>query len=178
MRSREPVPDRNYGGGHPEQEPPGQHPDSKQDLSSRPSLTIAEADRQCGVSASTIRRHLAAGRFSTANQQPSPVSGQRGLWRIPTRDLLAAGLRPRQGRTPDPEQEDSQEGKAAIIGRALSRQRPPKRRWPYQPSRSSPPALPLAPPPTAAGSGRPIGPDDPCVQPLGATARHMDRRPA
>ena len=60
----------------------------------------------CGVSASTIRRHLAAGRFPTAHQQPSPIPGQRGLWRIPIQDLLAAGLRPRQARTPDPEQED------------------------------------------------------------------------
>jgi Helix-turn-helix domain len=105
MRSREPVPDRRHGGDHPEQELPGQHPDSEQDLWSRPSLTIAEAARLCGVSASTIRRYLAAGRFPTANQQPSPIPGQRGLWRIPTRDLLAAGLRPRQARTPNPEQE-------------------------------------------------------------------------
>jgi hypothetical protein len=91
--------DRNYGGDHPEQKPPGQHPDSKQDLWSRPSLTIAEAAPLCGVSASTIRRHLAAGHFLTAHQQPSPISGQRGLWRIPTRDLLAAGLRPRHARS-------------------------------------------------------------------------------
>jgi len=55
----------------------------------------------CGVSASTIRRHLAAGRFPTAQQQASPIPGQRGLWRIPTRDLLAAGLRPRQAPIPD-----------------------------------------------------------------------------
>ena len=68
MRSKEPVPDRNYGGDHPEQELPGQHPDPKQDLGSGPSLTIAEAARLCGVSASTIRRHLAAGRFPTAHQ--------------------------------------------------------------------------------------------------------------
>jgi hypothetical protein len=55
------------------------------------------------VSASTIRRYLAAGRFPTAHQQPSPISGQRGLWRIPTQDLLAAGLRPGQARLPDQE---------------------------------------------------------------------------
>ena len=106
MRNWEPVPDRRDGGDHPEQEPLGQHPGSEQDLGVGPSLTIAEAARLCGVSASTIRRYLAAGRFPTAHQQPSPIPGQRGLWRIPTRDLLAAGLRPRQARTPNPEQED------------------------------------------------------------------------
>jgi hypothetical protein len=105
MRTREPVPDWNHGGDHPQQELPGQHPDPKQDLGSGPSLTIAEAARLCGVSASTIRRHLAAGRFPSAHQQPSPIPGQRGLWHIPTRDLLAAGLRPRQARTPDQEQQ-------------------------------------------------------------------------
>src|SRR4029453_15251514 len=73
--------------------------DSGHELWSRPSLTIAEAARLGGVSASTIRRYLAAGRFPTAQQQSSP--GQRGPWRIPTQDLLAAGLRPRQARTPD-----------------------------------------------------------------------------
>jgi hypothetical protein len=60
----------------------------------------------CGVSASTIRRHLAAGRFPTAHQQPSPIPGQRGLWRIPTQDLLAAGLRPRQAHRPDQGQQN------------------------------------------------------------------------
>ena len=101
MRSREPIPDRRHGGDHPEQEPPGQLRDSEHDLWSRPSLTIAEAARLGGVSVSTIRRYLAAGRFPTAQQQSSPVPGQRGPWRIPTQDLLAAGLRPRQARTPD-----------------------------------------------------------------------------
>jgi predicted DNA-binding transcriptional regulator AlpA len=105
MRSKEPVPDRNYGGDHPEQEPLGRVPDPNHELSSRPSLTIAEAARTCGVSVSTIRRYLAAGRFPTAHQQPSPIPGQRGRWRIPTQDLLAAGLRPRQARTPDQDQE-------------------------------------------------------------------------
>ena len=75
--------------------------DSEHELWSRPSLTIAEAARLGGVSASTIRRYLAAGRFPTAQQQPSPVPGQRGPWRIPTQDLLAAGLRPRQAQPPD-----------------------------------------------------------------------------
>jgi hypothetical protein len=101
MRSREPIPDRRHGGDDPEQEPPGQLRDSEHDLWSRPSLTIAEAARLGGVSVSTIRRYLAAGRFPTAQQQSSPVPGQRGPWRIPTQDLLAAGLRPHQARTPD-----------------------------------------------------------------------------
>jgi Helix-turn-helix domain len=100
MRSREPVPDRRHGGDHPEQEPPGQGRDSEHDLWSRPSLTIAEAARLGGVSVSTIRRYLAAGRFPTAQQRSSAVPGQRGAWRIPTQDLLAAGLQPRQARTP------------------------------------------------------------------------------
>jgi Helix-turn-helix domain len=104
MRTREPVPDRRDGGDHPEQEPLGQHPGSEHDLWTGPSLTIAEAAQMCGVSASTIRRHLAAGRFPTAHQQPSPIPGQRGLWRIPTQDLLAAGLRPGQAPLPDQEQ--------------------------------------------------------------------------
>jgi Helix-turn-helix domain len=93
------------GQDHPEQEPLGRVPDSDHDLESRPSLTIAEAARLCGVSVSTIRRYLAAGRFPTAHQQPSPTPGQRGLWRIPTQDLLAAGLRPRQARIPDQQQQ-------------------------------------------------------------------------
>jgi excisionase family DNA binding protein len=106
MGTREPTPDRRDGGDHPEQEPPGQHPDSEHDPWVGPSLTIAEAARLCGVSVSTIRRYLAAGRLPTARQQPSPIPGQRGLWRIPTQDLLTAGLRPRQARTPDREQKD------------------------------------------------------------------------
>ena len=105
MRNREPVPDRSYGGDHPEREPLGQLPGSEQDLWSEPRLTIAEAARLCVVSASTIRRYLAAGRFPGAHQQPSPIPGQRGLWRIPTQDLLAAGLRSRQTRTPDQQQQ-------------------------------------------------------------------------
>jgi hypothetical protein len=101
MRTREPVPDRSGDSDHPEQQPLGRLPDSEQDLWAGPSLTITEAAQMCGVSASTIRRHLAAGRFPTAQQQASAVPGQRGLWRIPTQDLLAAGLRPRQAPVPD-----------------------------------------------------------------------------
>jgi excisionase family DNA binding protein len=90
MRTREPVPDRSYGDDYPEQVPLGQLPGSERGLGSRPSLTIAEAARLCGVSVSTIRRYLAAGRFPTPHQQPSPIPGQRGLWRIPTQELLPA----------------------------------------------------------------------------------------
>jgi Helix-turn-helix domain len=104
MHTREPTPDRRYGGDHPEQEPPGQLPDSEHDPWVGPSVTIAEAARLCGVSVSTIRRYLAAGRFPTAHQQPSPIPGQRGLWRIPPQDLLTAGLRPRQPSIPNQEQ--------------------------------------------------------------------------
>jgi hypothetical protein len=114
MRTREPTPDHSHSDHHPEQEPFGQLPDPKHDLWTGPSLTIAEAARRCGVSVSTIRRYLAAGRFPTAHQQPSPTPGQRGLWRIPTRDLLAAGLRPRQARTPDPEQEDDRPSRQTV----------------------------------------------------------------
>ncbi|HYY80440.1 MAG TPA: helix-turn-helix domain-containing protein [Actinomycetes bacterium] len=71
----------------------------------RPALTISEAAQQCGVSASTIRRHLAAGRFPNAQQRPSPVPGQRGQWRIPADDLLRAGLRPHR-RTADHDADD------------------------------------------------------------------------
>jgi hypothetical protein len=104
MRTREPVPDRMDGGEHPEREPPAQLPGLEHELWSGPSLTIAEAARTCGVSVSTIRRHLAAGRFPTAHQRPSPIPGQRGLWHIPTQDLVAAGLRPGQDRRSDQEQ--------------------------------------------------------------------------
>jgi hypothetical protein len=114
MRTWEPVPDRGDDGDHPEREPLGQHLGPEHDLWSRPSLTIAEAARLCGVSASTIRRYLAAGRFPTAHQQPSPISGQRGLWRIPTQDLLAAGLRPGQAHRPNQHQRnDPSSGRTA-----------------------------------------------------------------
>jgi predicted DNA-binding transcriptional regulator AlpA len=104
VRNKEPVPDPSYGDHHPEQELLGQLPDPNHDLWTGPSLTIAEAAQMCGVSASTIRRYLAAGRFPTAHQQPSPIPGQRGRWRIPPQDLLAAGLRPGQAPLPDQQQ--------------------------------------------------------------------------
>jgi excisionase family DNA binding protein len=80
------------GGDHPEQPP---------------TLTIAEAAQVCGVSTSTIRRYLRAGRFPSARQQPSPVPGQPGQWRIPTQDVLRAGL-DRRHPTPSSDAEDHQ----------------------------------------------------------------------
>jgi excisionase family DNA binding protein len=115
MRTREPTPDGRDGGDHPGREPLGQHPGSEQDLWSRPSLTIAEAARLCGVSASTIRRYLAAGRFPAAHQQPGPIPGQRGLWRIPTQDLLAAGLRPDRARRPNQVQKHEPSSRRAAV---------------------------------------------------------------
>src|SRR5215213_4175421 len=122
MRNREPVPDRRYGGDHPEREPLDQLPGSEQDLWSEPRLTIAEAARLCGVSAS-IRRYLAAGRFPGAHQQPSPIPGQRGLWRISTQDLLAVGLRSRQTRTPDQQQQHQPARRRATAQPAADRVR-------------------------------------------------------
>jgi excisionase family DNA binding protein len=77
MRNEEPAAQPHRGADHPE------HP---------PTLTVAEAARVCGVSTSTIRRYLRAGRFPSARQAPSPAPGQPGQWRIPTQDLLGAGL--------------------------------------------------------------------------------------
>jgi excisionase family DNA binding protein len=68
----------------------GDHPRPPQ------TLTVAEAAQLCGVSTSTIRRYLRDGRFPGAHQDPSPVPGQPGHWRIPTGDLLEAGLDRRQ----------------------------------------------------------------------------------
>jgi hypothetical protein len=123
MRNREPVPDRRDGGDHPEHKPLGQLLDSEHELWSRPSLTIAEAARTCGVSASTIRRYLAAGRFPGAHQQSSPIPGQRGLWHIPPQDLVAAGLRPRQARIPDQQQQHEPSRRRGIVQPADDRVR-------------------------------------------------------
>ena len=76
MRNEDVTP-QHQGGDHPQQ---------------RRTLTVAEAAQACGVSTSTIRRYLRGGRFPGARQEPSPVPGQPGPWRIPTRDLLEAGL--------------------------------------------------------------------------------------
>jgi transcriptional regulator with XRE-family HTH domain len=69
----------------------GQHPGDDH-REQRPSLTIAEAAKACGVSASTIRRYLRAGRFPSAPRAPSPGTRQSWQWRIPPEDLPAAGL--------------------------------------------------------------------------------------
>jgi transcriptional regulator with XRE-family HTH domain len=89
MRTEEPAAEKHRGADHPE------HP---------PTLTIAEAAGVCGVSTSTIRRYLRAGRFPSARRAPSPAPGQPGQWRIPTQDLLDAGLDP--GRPAPPGQVD------------------------------------------------------------------------
>jgi Helix-turn-helix domain len=73
----------------------------------QPTVTIAEAAQVGGVSTSTIRRYLRAGRFPGAQQVPSRVPGQPGQWRIPTQDLLGAGL-DRQRPTPSGHWEERQ----------------------------------------------------------------------
>lgn len=83
---------QHQGGDHPEQQP---------------TVTIAEAAQVCGVSTSTIRRYLRAGRFPGARQEPSRVPGQPEQWRIPTQDLLGAGL-DRQRPTPSGHSEERQ----------------------------------------------------------------------
>jgi hypothetical protein len=70
------------GGDRPQQQPQ--------------TLTVAEAAQVYGVSTSTIRRYLRGGRFPGARQDPSPVPGQPAPWRIPTDDLVQAGLDRRQ----------------------------------------------------------------------------------
>ena len=70
-----------------------------------PTRSIAEAAEVYGVSTSTIRRYLRAGRFPGARQVPSRVPGQPGQWRIPTQDLLGAGL-DRQRPTPPSHSEE------------------------------------------------------------------------
>jgi transcriptional regulator with XRE-family HTH domain len=91
MRNGDVTP-QHQGGDHPQQ---------------RPTLTVAEAAQACGVSTSTIRRYLRGGRFPGARQEPSPVPGQPGSWRIPTQDLLEAGL-DRQRLTPSGQAEQHQ----------------------------------------------------------------------
>jgi Helix-turn-helix domain len=114
MRTREPTPDRSGDRDHPEPEPLGQLPSPEQDLPSGLRLTITQAAQLCGVSASTIRRHLAAGRFPTAHQEPGTSPGQRGRWRIPTQDLLAAGLRPSHAHRADQaQQQEPSSGRTA-----------------------------------------------------------------
>jgi hypothetical protein len=148
MGTREPTPDRRDGGDHPEQEPPGQHPDSEHDPWVGPSLTIAEAARLSGVSVSTIRRYLAAERAHTIQTLESALRALQAQHAAlaPNPDRAASfpappsgatytagparqpGLLPMVPKRRPAKRQLSQEEKAAIIGRALSRQRPPKRR--------------------------------------------------
>lgn len=58
-------------------------------MNERPRWTVAQAARECGVSADTIRRRLKSGAFPNADR-----SGKQGAWRIPVDDLIAAGLTP------------------------------------------------------------------------------------
>ena len=91
----------------PSRRRPDSFPTPSRDQWSQPSLTIAEAARLCEVSASTIRRYLAAGRFPTAHQQPTPPRPARGMAHP---DPGAAGSRP--ATTPGPPTRPSTEGRA------------------------------------------------------------------
>lgn len=61
----------------------------------RPSWSVQQAARECGVSPATIRRRLKDGSL------PNAVQGARGAWTIPVTDLIAAGLNPGQPSPPD-----------------------------------------------------------------------------
>ena len=63
--------------------------------SPRPSWSVQQAARECGVSVATIRRRLKDGSLPNAEQ------GARGAWTIPVTDLIAAGLNPGQPSPPD-----------------------------------------------------------------------------
>ena len=63
--------------------------------SPRPSWSVQQAARECGVSPATIRRRLKDGSL------PNAVQGARGAWTIPVTDLIAAGLNPGQPSPPD-----------------------------------------------------------------------------
>jgi hypothetical protein len=89
----------------------GQHPGD--DREQRATLTIAEAAKACGVSASTIRRYLRAGRFPSARRAPSPVPGQSWQWRIPPEELPVAGLDRRRRPPSDHGQEQRSRGEPA-----------------------------------------------------------------
>src|SRR6266540_5567729 len=60
-----------------------------------PALSISEAAKICGVKRRTIRRRHQAGEFEHAFKDPA------GTWRIPVKDLVAAGLRPTVVSYPD-----------------------------------------------------------------------------
>lgn len=59
-------------------------------------FTQREAAEACGISIETIKRRRTAGAF------PGAEADDRGVWRIPLADLLAAGLNP--GRPAPPEE--------------------------------------------------------------------------
>lgn len=59
-------------------------------------LGISEAARACNVDRATVKRRLRAGRLPNARQD------DRGIWRIPVTDLLAAGLSLSRTGQPDP----------------------------------------------------------------------------
>jgi excisionase family DNA binding protein len=93
----------------------GQHPGDAH-REQWPTLTIAEAAKACGVSASTIRRYLHAGRFPSARREPSPVPGQSWQWRIPPEELPAAGL-DRRRRPPADHRREQQSRDEPVGGR-------------------------------------------------------------
>lgn len=66
--------------------------------SPRPSWSVQQAARECGVSVATIRRRLKDGAL------PNAVQGARGAWTIPVTDLIAADLNPGKPSAPDHEQ--------------------------------------------------------------------------
>lgn len=62
---------------------------------SRPTFTLSEAARSCGVSRSTLRRRHENGDFSGAYKDAE------GAWRIPIQDLIGVGLNPGRPSPPD-----------------------------------------------------------------------------
>jgi Helix-turn-helix domain len=113
-----------------------------------PSLTIAEAAGLCGVSVSTIRRYLAAERAHTIQALETALRALQAhqAATAPNRDRISLSPAPSSDATHTAgparqsgvfsmvpkrrpaKRELSQEEKAATIGRALARQRPPQRR--------------------------------------------------
>jgi hypothetical protein len=98
----------------------------------RQAAELLAAERARTISAlEAALRALEHRRAEPAAQQPATATAAplpSGAGQSPTGGLQPGILRmvPRPGR---PEQELSQEEKAAIIGWALGRERPPKRRW-------------------------------------------------